>query len=177
MRLTPIYLTGAFIVDIERHSDFRGFFSRIYCTEEFSARGISKQPVQSNISFNSVRGTLRGIHYQRPPYAEAKLIRCIAGKIFDVIVDLRENSPTCYRWFSMELDSVARRAIYIPEGFAHGFQTLEDESEVHYEMFSPHQPESAQGLRWNDPALAINWPLEVTSISEKDQSYPLLLSI
>jgi len=176
MRFTATPLAGAFIIDVQRHEDSRGFFARTYCEQEFAAHGINQQPVQSNISFNTTRGTLRGMHYQRAPYAEAKLVRCTAGKIFDVIVDIRENSPTLHHWFSIELDSTSHRAIYIPEGFAHGFQTLEARSEVFYEMFRVFQPGHAEGLHWNDPTLGIKWPLDVMAISKKDEAYPSLSS-
>ena len=174
MRFTPAPLEGAFVVDIERHEDTRGFFARTFCKQEFAAHGITQRPMQSNVSFNAVRGTLRGMHFQRAPHAEAKLVRCTAGKIFDVIVDLREDSPTQYSWFGIELDSQSRRALYIPEGFAHGFQTLEDSTEVFYEMFNFFKPGYDDGLRWDDPALAIKWPLAVESISDKDLTYQLL---
>jgi len=174
MRFTPAPLAGAFIVDAERHEDSRGFFARTFCQDEFAGHGINHRPVQSNISFNAISGTLRGMHFQRAPHAEAKLVRCTSGRIFDVIVDVRLNSPTCYQWFGLELDSETRRALYIPKGFAHGFQTLADNTEVFYEMFNLFQPGYADGLRWDDPALAISWPLTVKSISDKDLSYPLL---
>ncbi len=174
MRFTPAPLQGAFVVDVERHEDARGFFARTFCEQEFAAHGINQRPMQSNVSFNAVRGTLRGMHFQRAPHAEAKLVRCTAGKIFDVIVDLREHSHTQYMWFGIELDSQSRRALYIPEGFAHGFQTLEDATEVFYEMFNFFKPGYDDGLRWDDPALAIKWPLAVKSISDKDLTYQLL---
>lgn len=174
MRFTPTPFVGAFIIDIERHEDSRGFFSRTFCEQEFAAHGIYQRPVQSNISFNTIRGTVRGMHYQLAPHTEAKLVRCTAGKIFDVIVDVRENSATRYQWFGIELDSSSRRALYIPEGFAHGFQTLDDATEVFYEMFNLFQPGHAAGLRWNDPTLGIAWPLDAKAISEKDRAYPLL---
>jgi len=174
MRFTHTPLAGAFIIDIERLEDSRGFFARTYCNQEFEAHGIFHFPVQSNLSFNAILGTLRGMHFQRPPHAEAKLVRCTAGRIFDVIVDIREDSPTLHQWFGIELSNASRRALYIPEGFAHGFQTLADASEVFYEMFNMFKPEYCGGLRWDDPLLGIKWPLEVVSISERDQSYPLL---
>lgn len=176
MRFTPTLLAGAFVVDLEPQEDSRGFFARTYCEKEFAAHGIRHYPVQSNVSFNAVRGTLRGMHYQRPPYAEAKLVRCTAGRIFDVIVDLREQSPTHYQWFGVELDSCSHRALYVPEGFAHGFQTLEDNTEVFYQMFSFFQPGYGDGLRWNDPHLGIEWPLDTVVISDKDRTYPLISS-
>ena len=155
MRFTPAPLAGAFIVDVERFEDARGFFARTFCEQEFAAHGMAQRPMQSNVSFNAIRGTLRGMHFQRAPHAEAKLVRCTAGKIFDVIVDVRDDSPTCYQWFGIELDSQSRRALYITEGFAHGFQTLTDATEVFYEMFNLFQPGYSDGLRWDDPALAI----------------------
>lgn len=174
MRFTAAPLAGVFVIDVEKREDPRGFFARTYCEREFSAQGIHRSPVQSNISFNELRGTVRGMHYQRAPHAEAKLVRCTAGRIFDVIVDLRESSPTLYQWFGVELDSVTRRAVYIPEGFAHGFQTLEDSTEVFYQMFDYFQPGYADGIRWNDPAIGIEWPLDTIVISEKDCAYPLV---
>jgi dTDP-4-dehydrorhamnose 3,5-epimerase len=176
MRFTATPLAGAFVIDIERREDPRGFFARTYCEQEFAAHGIAKQPVQSNVSFNATRGTVRGMHFQRPPHAEAKLVRCTSGRIFDVIVDLREESPTRYSWFGVELDSRLHRALYIPEGFAHGFQTLEDNSEVFYQMFSFFQPGAGDGLRWDDPHLGIRWPLDTVVMSDKDRSYPFLAS-
>lgn len=174
MRFTTTPLVSAFVIDIESYDDPRGFFARTYCEKEFLAHGIDKRPVQSNVSFNALRGTVRGMHYQRAPHAEAKLVRCTAGSIFDVIVDLRENSPTCHQWFGLELNSITHRALYIPEGFAHGFQTLEDNTEVFYQMFDFFQPGHADGLRWNDPALGIEWPLDAAAISDRDRDYPLI---
>jgi dTDP-4-dehydrorhamnose 3,5-epimerase len=176
MRFTPTPLDGAFIIDVERRDDPRGFFARTYCEEEFAAHGITGRPVQSNVSFNAVRGTLRGMHFQRGGHAEAKLVRCTAGSIFDVIVDLREGSPTRLGWFGVELDSREHRALYVPEGFAHGFQTLADETEVFYQMFNFFQPGAGDGLRWDDPVLGIRWPLDTVVISDNDRSYPLLTS-
>lgn len=174
MRFTPTPLDGAFIIDVERREDPRGFFARTYCEEEFAAQGITGRPVQSNVSFNTARGTLRGMHFQRAPHAEAKLVRCTAGRIFDVIVDLREDSPTRYHWFGVELDSCGHRALYVPEGFAHGFQTLDDQTEVFYQMFNFFQPGAGDGLRWDDPVLGIRWPLDTVVMSDKDRSYSLL---
>ena len=174
MRFTATPLAGAFVIDVERHEDPRGFFARTYCEKEFAAHGIHQRPVQSNVSLNAMRGTVRGMHYQRAPHAEAKLVRCTAGCIFDVIVDLRADSPTRHQWFGIELGSGSYRALYVPEGFAHGFQTLEDATEVFYEMFNFFQPGHGDGLRWNDPALGIEWPLETVVISDKDRVYPLI---
>ncbi len=176
MQFTATPLAGAFVIDIERREDSRGFFARTYCEQEFAAHGIVKQPVQSNVSFNATRGTVRGMHFQRPPHAEAKLVRCTAGSIFDVIVDLRKESPTRHRWFGVELDSSSHRALYVPEGFAHGFQTLEDDTEVFYQMFNLFQPGAGDGLRWDDPSLGIRWPLDTVVMSDKDRAYPFLTS-
>jgi dTDP-4-dehydrorhamnose 3,5-epimerase len=175
MLFTPTPLAGAFVVDIERHEDSRGFFARSFCEQEFAAHGLRHRPLQSNISFNALPGTVRGMHYQRAPHEEAKLVRCTTGRVFDVIIDIRENSPTRHQWFGVELDSDSRRALYIPEGFAHGFQTLEHATEVFYEMFNTFHPDCAEGLRWDDPVLGIAWPLRPTTISERDRAYPLII--
>ena len=169
---TPIF--GAYVVEIERLEDERGFFARTFCSKEFSARGMKGEFVQCNISFNSRRGTVRGMHYQASPHEEAKLVRCTAGAIFDAIIDLRPNSPTRGRWFTAELSAANRRMLYVPEGFAHGFQTLEDGSEVLYQTSRFYVPEASAGVRWDDPAFGIVWPpVEARIISSRDRSYPL----
>ncbi|MFH1539118.1 MAG: dTDP-4-dehydrorhamnose 3,5-epimerase [bacterium] len=174
MKFTGTPLKGAFVIDLEPLEDDRGFFARSWCRKEFEARGLNPNLVQCNISFNKKKGTLRGIHYQERPHAEAKLVRCTMGAICDVIIDLRPESPTFKQWFSVELTAQNRRALYIPEDFAHGFQTLEDNSEVFYQMSEFHHPESARGLRWDDPAFGIDWPEEEKRIiSDKDLNYPL----
>lgn len=164
-------LKGAFIVDLIRMEDKRGFFGRSWCNQEFSEHGLNSRLVQCNISFNNKRGTIRGIHYQASPYQEAKLVRCTMGAIYDVIIDLRPNSPTFKNWFAMELTAENRRALYVPEGFGHGFQTLQDNTEVFYQMTEYFHPEAAQGIHWNDPTFSIAWPLEILVISDKDNSY------
>lgn len=165
-------LAGAFVVAIEPIEDERGFFARSFCAAEMEARGLSTRVSQCNVSFNRRSGTLRGMHFQRPPHAEAKLVRCTAGRIHDVVVDLRIGSPTFARHFGVELSAENRKALYVPEGFAHGFQTLEDDTEILYQMSHPFVADAAAGFRWNDPAFAIRWPLEVAVISERDSSFP-----
>lgn len=165
-------LAGAVAIEIERVADARGFFARTFCAREFAERGLTARFVQSSVSFNTRAGTLRGMHFQMPPHREVKLVRCTAGAVWDAIVDLRSGSPTRLRWFGTELSAENRRALYIPEGFAHGFITLEPNSEVFYEMSEFYAPESARGLRWNDPALGIAWPKPPQVIAERDASYP-----
>ncbi len=165
-------LKGAFIIEPEMMSDERGFFARTWCARDFEAQGLTPNLVQCNISFNKQKGTLRGMHYQVVPHEEAKVVRCTMGTIYDVIVDLRPNSPTYKRWTSVDMSAKNRRMLYIPEGFAHGFLTMEDDTEVFYQMSEFYAPECARGLRWNDPAFKIPWPLGVTVISEKDARYP-----
>lgn len=165
-------LKGAFIIEPEPIEDERGFFARTFCQEEFKAHGLNFRVVQCNISFNKERGTLRGMHYQIAPYQEAKLVRCTRGAIYDVIIDLRPESPTFKQWIAVELTAENRRMLYVPEGFAHGFQTLEDNTEVFYMMSEFYHPECARGVRWNDPAFGIEWAIAVTIISAKDRKYP-----
>ena len=172
MIFTETNLKSAFVIDLDAHKDQRGFFARSWCMEEFQKRGLNTNVVQCNISYNENRGTLRGMHYQSAPYEEAKLVRCTMGSVYDVIIDLRRNSPTYKKWFSVELSALNRRAIYIPVGFAHGFQTLEDGTELFYQMSESFHPESAKGVRWNDPIFGIYWPAGQKIISTKDQSFP-----
>ena len=174
MRFVPTPLDGAFTVEIERIEDERGFFARSFCQEEFGARGLDPVVAQCSVSFNRRRGTLRGLHYQDKPHEEAKLVRCTRGAVWDVIVDLRENSATRHRWYAAELSAENCRALYVPCGFAHGFQTLADDSEVLYQMSEFHHPESARGLRWDDPAFGISWPIPDPILSSRDRSYSLL---
>jgi dTDP-4-dehydrorhamnose 3,5-epimerase len=165
-------LSGAFLIDLERIHDERGFFARSWCSRDFTERGLNGRLVQCNVSRNLARGTLRGMHYQVAPHEEAKLVRCTMGAIYDVIVDLRPGSSTYLEHFAAELSAENHRSLYIPEGFAHGFLTLTDESEVFYQMSEFYAPEAARGLRWNDPLLAINWPGPVVVISDRDRTYP-----
>ena len=165
-------LSGAYIVDIERLADDRGFFARSFCRDEFEARGLDPRVVQCDISFNARRGTLRGMHYQAAPFEEAKLVRCTRGAIYDVIVDIRPGFPTFKQHLGVELAAAGHRALYVPQGFAHGFLTLADSTEVFYQMTEPYSPEHARGFRWDDPAFAIEWPQAVRMMSDRDRSYP-----
>jgi len=167
-------LKGAYLVDIDRLEDERGFFARSFCEKEFSAYGLASHFVQCNVSYNRSKGTLRGLHYQEEPDAEDKLVRCTMGSVYDVIVDIRSDSPTYLKWFGAEISADNRTALFIPCGFAHGFQTLVDDSEVLYQMSEFFHPGSARGIRWDDPKIAIRWPLRNFIISEKDRAFPLL---
>lgn len=164
-------LKGAYLIEPERIEDDRGFFARTFCQKEFKVRGLNPNMLQCSISFNKMKGTLRGLHYQAIPHEEAKLIRCTRGVIYDVIVDLRPESPTYRQWIAIELTQESRTAIYVPEGFAHGFQTLTDNAEVYYQISQFHHPEAARGVRWNDPAFGIAWPEDQRIISSRDQEY------
>ena len=172
MIFTETKLKGAFIVEIERLEDERGFFARIWCWREFEAHGLDHGLAQCNISFNLKAGTLRGMHYQTNPFEEAKLIRCTKGAIHDVIVDLRADSPTFGKHEGFLLTSENRRMLFVPKSFAHGFLTLENETEVAYQMSEFFSPEHSRGFRWNDPRFGISWPGEIRFISEKDGNYP-----
>jgi dTDP-4-dehydrorhamnose 3,5-epimerase len=174
MRFEPTRLSGAFIVEPEPHEDSRGSFARTFCAREFSEQGLASVFVQSSISFNRKRGTLRGLHYQLPPACEVKLVRCTAGALYDVIVDLRPGSPTYLQHIGVELTARNRRAVYVPEMFAHGLQTLEDDTEVFYEINAFYAPDKATGIRYDDPQLLINWPLPVAAIAERDRNWPSL---
>jgi dTDP-4-dehydrorhamnose 3,5-epimerase len=174
MRFIATELDGACVVEPEPHQDSRGLFARTFCAHEFRDHGLAGTFVQCNTSWNTHKGTVRGLHYQLAPSCEAKLVRCTAGEVWDVIVDLRPESPTYLQYVAIELSARNRRALYIPEMFAHGFQTLKDGTEVSYQMSEFYTPELARGLRYDDPKLGIRWPLPVTSISEKDESWVLL---
>ena len=165
-------LPGAFLVEPEPLADNRGYFARTWCQREFAARGLTAKVAQCNISFSAKKGTLRGMHFQAPPYQEAKLIRCVAGSIYDVIIDLRRASPDFGRHTAVILRARESRSLFVPEGFAHGFQTLENETEVLYQMSEYYVRESARGVRWDDPAFGIEWPADTRIISEKDRGYP-----
>jgi dTDP-4-dehydrorhamnose 3,5-epimerase len=174
LKFLPTPLAGAYIVELERLEDERGFFARSFCQEEFRKHGLRPGIAQCNVSWNRRRGTLRGLHFQAAPHEEAKVVRCTRGAIWDVVADLREGSATRLRWHAVELSGENRRALYVPEGFAHGFQTLADDSEVLYQMSESYYPELARGVRWDDPRLGIKWPLPDPILSERDRSYPLL---
>lgn len=169
-------LAGSYIIDIERREDARGFFARTFCARDFEERGLNATIAQCNVSYNRARGTLRGMHYQEAPAAETKLVRCTGGAIHDVIIDLRPDSPTYLRHVAVELTADNRRSLYIPEGFAHGFQTLTDSAEVTYQSGEFYAPGHERGLRHDDPALAITWPLPVSTIADKDRAWTLLPS-
>lgn len=173
MIFTATPIPGVCVVDLERREDPRGWFARSWCVDEFASRGLVFQPVQANLSFNETRGTLRGMHYQAAPHAESKLVRCSRGCFWDVALDLRPESPAYKTWFGIELSALNGRGLFIPEGCAHGFQTLEDDTEVSYLMGAKYQPDAARGLRWNDPAFGIQWPLAADAVlSPRDASYP-----
>lgn len=172
MIFTETILKGAFLIEPERQEDERGFFARTWCQREFQQHGLRPRWVQCNISYNKKRGTLRGMHYQAPPHEEIKLVRCSRGAIYDVIIDLRPQSLTFKKHVAAELSAENCKMFYIPEGLAHGFQTLEDDCGVFYQMSEFYEASNARGVRWNDPAFRINWPEPVRVISARDQNYP-----
>jgi dTDP-4-dehydrorhamnose 3,5-epimerase len=165
-------LPGLVILEQERHEDARGYFARTWCKDELAAQGLENALAQSSVSFNAKRGTLRGMHYQAPPFAEVKIVRCNRGAIFDVGVDLRPDSPTFRRWFGVQLTPENGRALYLARGFGHGFLTVADATEVHYEISAPFKPECARGFRWNDPFVGIAWPGAPEVIADRDRDYP-----
>lgn len=171
MKFVPSALAGAYAIEIDRLEDERGFFARTFCRDEFAGKGLSTTFCQCNISFNHRKGTLRGMHFQDKPHEEAKLVRCTRGAIYDVIVDVRRDSPTFCAWAAFELTAENRTMLYVPQGFAHGFQTLEDNCEVFYQMSEMYHPNLARGLRWDDPALAIRWPIPAPFVSHRDAHY------
>jgi dTDP-4-dehydrorhamnose 3,5-epimerase len=171
VRFSETSLPGAFLIALDRRDDERGSFARTFCEREFEAHGLPTRFPQCNLSHNRVRGTLRGMHYQAAPHREAKLVRCATGAIHDVIVDLRAGSPTRLRWAGFDLSAAEGEALYIPPGFAHGFLTLEDATDVFYQMGEFYVPEAARGFRWNDPAFSIQWPFPPVTMSEKDGAY------
>ena len=166
-------LKGAFVIEPEKFEDVRGFFARSFSQQEFRDRGLQAEFVEAGISFNKRKHTTRGMHYQVPPHTQAKLVRCTRGAIYDVLIDMRPGSPTYKQWFAQELTGENRLMLYIPENFAHGFQTLEDGSEVFYQLSERYSPESERGFRWDDPAFAIQWPVtEGIIINDRDRGYP-----
>ena len=165
-------LNGAFVIEPERKEDERGFFARTWCAEEFALHGLNARLVQCSLSYNKKKGTLRGMHYQVKPFEETKLVRCTRGAIFDVIIDLRPGSATYTKYVAVSLSESNRHMLYIPEGMAHGFQTMEDNTEVFYQMSQVFHPESARGVRWDDSSFAIQWPPAERIISQRDQQYP-----
>lgn len=173
MKLTETAVAGAFLITPQPIRDERGYFARIFDSQELAARGLVSTIIQSSVSYNRVKGTLRGMHYQVAPHEETKLVSCFRGALFDAIIDLRPGSPSYRRWFGVRLDAVQHTALYVPAGCAHGFITLEDETFVSYAISAPHHPESARGVRHDDPAFAIEWPMTPVVISERDRTYPL----
>ncbi len=171
MLFTETQLTGAYIIEIEKLKDNRGFFARSWCQNEFEKHGLNARIVQANVSYNKKKGTMRGMHYQKAPYEETKLVRCTRGAIYDVIIDLRPTSPTFTQWIGVELTAGNYKMLFVPENFAHGFQTLTDDSEVIYQVSQFYTPGSESGIRWDDPAFKINWPVEIQVISDKDKSW------
>ena len=174
MQFESLPLAGAFLIRPTRHTDERGYFARTFCRQTFVERGFADCALQCSVSYNSKAGTLRGLHFQRPPHEETKLVRCVRGAIFDVLVDLRPNSESFGRWFGATLSAVNGHAFYIPPGFAHGFVSLEDESEVNYQMAEPFVPEAAAGILRNDPDLGISWPVDPVAIAARDRALPFL---
>jgi len=172
VRFTQTDIPGVWIIEQERHADERGFFARTWCAREFAALGLEARVAQCSLSVNSRKGTLRGLHYQAPPRAEVKLVQCARGAIFDVAVDLRSDSATFRRSVGVELTPANGRALYVPRGFAHGFLTLADDSEVHYQMSEFHDPERARVVRWNDPFLRVDWPAAPEVIAQRDRDCP-----
>jgi dTDP-4-dehydrorhamnose 3,5-epimerase len=170
--ITEAQIPGVFAIEPERRHDTRGFFARSYCADEFAARGLSTNFPQCNISYNSVRGTLRGLHYQTTVTPEIKVVRCTSGAVFDVVVDLRKDSPSYCKWQAFELSAESRLAVYIPQGCAHGFQSLTDGAELFYMMGASYSAEHVAGVRWDDPVFSIVWPIQTPHLSAKDAAYP-----
>lgn len=174
MRFTETILKGSYLIVPDLFEDHRGFFSRWFCSTEFRELGLTTEFVQCNHSGTAGKGSIRGMHFQLPPHAEVKLVKCVAGKIFDVIIDLRKGSPTFLKWFGTELSTENKTMLYIPKGFAHGFQTLSEDAEIIYMVSSTYKKEAESGVRYNDPMIGIEWPLPLLKISEKDQHIPML---
>lgn len=172
MIFTPTRIPGAVSIDLEKHLDHRGFFARVWSSQDFERQGLSRGFVQANMAFNHRKGTLRGLHYQVAPHQEAKLVRCTRGAVFDVVVDLRPDSPAYCEWAGVELSSENNRMLYIPEGCAHAYQTLSDDAEVFYLVSAFYSPEAERGARYDDDSFGIDWPLNVSVISEKDRNWP-----
>jgi len=172
MKMTPLKIHGAAVVEIEPLTDERGFFARSFCAQDFKDAGLNLNVMQSNLSYNIHKGTLRGLHYQAAPKPDPKLVSCIQGRIFDVVVDLREDSETFYQWSGLELSADTHKSLFVPPGCAHGFISLTDDAVVHYQMGEVFVADLARGVRWDDPAFGIEWPMVPTSMSERDAAYP-----
>jgi dTDP-4-dehydrorhamnose 3,5-epimerase len=177
MKFTPLPLAGACLVEPELAHDGRGAFARTFCRREFAAHGLETDVAQTNVSFNPMQGTIRGLHWQAAPHEEAKLVRCTHGAAFDAIVDLRRGSPTFGHWHAVELSAANRCMLYVPKGFAHGFQTVQPDTELFYLMSEFYVPEAKRGVRWDDPTLAIAWPMAAALLSEADRALPLLAEL
>src|SRR5262245_10132890 len=171
MIFTETTLSGAYVIELEKLEDERGFFARSWCENEFRRHGLETRIAQTNVSFNKQAGTLRGMHYQAPPFAEAKVVSCTRGSIYDVIIDLRPNSPTFLKWIGVLLSADNQKALYVPKSFAHGFLTMQEDSEVSYLMFEFYSPEHARGVRWNDPLFTVAWPMQPSAMSARDRQY------
>jgi dTDP-4-dehydrorhamnose 3,5-epimerase len=172
MKFVSTPLAGAYVIELEPAFDERGFFARTWCRDEFATHGLNPSLSQCSLSWNKRKGTLRGMHFQDAPYQEAKLVRCSSGSIYDVILDLRPESATFKQWFAVELSAVNHKTLYVPEGFAHGFQALEDSSAVFYQISEAYRPEYARGVRWNDPNFQIRWPIPQPILSPRDAAFP-----
>jgi dTDP-4-dehydrorhamnose 3,5-epimerase len=168
------WIPGVFVIEIEPRADERGFFARTWCAAELAAAGLDNTLAQCSVSYNARKGTLRGMHYQAEPYAETKIVRCTSGAIYDVVIDLRQGSPTHRRWLAIELTAERHNMLYVPKGLAHGFQTLTDAAGVYYHISVPYEPGAGRGVRWDDPAFGIEWPIEGPILSERDAALPLL---
>jgi dTDP-4-dehydrorhamnose 3,5-epimerase len=172
MNFLPTKLAGAFLIEVEPHDDERGSFARTWCARELAAHGLVGDIAQCSLSTNKRAGTVRGMHFQRPPHGEVKLVRCQRGAIFDVVIDLRPDSSSYRRWQGFELTADNHRALYVPQGFAHGFQTLTDDAEVFYQISEFYIQEASAGVRWDDPAFRVVWPLPISAIADKDRNWP-----
>jgi dTDP-4-dehydrorhamnose 3,5-epimerase len=171
LKFQELSLKGVFLIELEKIEDERGFFSRVWDKKKFEDKGLNSNLSQCNISFNKNKGTIRGMHFQKKPYEEAKIIRCVKGKIFEVLIDIRVGSPTFHKWISVELCENKYEILYVPEGFALGFQTLLENTELYYQMSEYYHPEKSGGIKWNDPKIQIKWPLDCSVISKKDDSF------
>ena len=172
MIFTKLELRDAYLIELDKHGDHRGFFARLWCQKEFEEHGLVSDVLQANIFFSKLKGTIRGLHYQEEPYAETKFIRCAKGAVYDVVVDIQPDSPTFMQWFAVELTEDNYKMLYVPKGYAHGFQSLEPDTEVTYLVSEFYTPQAEGGVRYNDPAFGIEWPLPVAEISDKDRSWP-----
>lgn len=172
MKFTKLELRGAYLIELEKRGDHRGFFARLWCQNEFEDHGLVPYIAQANISFTKLKGTIRGLHFQDEPFAETKYVRCVKGALYDVIIDIQPDSPTFMRWYSIELTADNYKMLYVPKGYAHGFQSLQPDTEMTYLVSEFYAPQAEGGIRYNDPAFNIDWPLPVAEISDKDRNWP-----